>query len=58
VHDIVYEKTDDQWKMKKSYFRKLRITSQWVRERLSKAGFKVEEVNTPNGMITIFARKI
>ncbi|MEX1348987.1 MAG: class I SAM-dependent methyltransferase [Desulfobacterales bacterium] len=58
VHDIVYEKTDDQWKMKNSYFRKLRISSQWVREHLSKAGFQVEEVDTANGMITIFARKV
>jgi SAM-dependent methyltransferase len=58
VHDIVYEKTDDQWKLKKSYFRKLRISCQWVRERLSKAGFQVEEVDTANGMITIFARRV
>jgi SAM-dependent methyltransferase len=58
VHDIIYEKTDDQWRMKKSYFRKLRIASRWVRERLSKAGFQVEKVDTANGMITIFARKI
>ena len=58
VHDIIYEKTDDQWKMKKSYFRKLRIASRWVRERLSIAGFQVEKVDTANGMITIFARKV
>jgi len=58
VHDIVYEKTADQWKMKKSYFQKLRISSQWVKECLSKAGFKVEKVENKNGMITIFARKI
>ena len=58
VHDIVYEKTDDQWKMKKSFFQKLRISSQWVKERLSKAGFKVEKVEDMNGMKTIFARKI
>jgi hypothetical protein len=58
VHDIVYEKTDDQWKMKKSYFQKLRLSLPWVKERLSKAGFKVETVENKNGMITIFARKI
>jgi SAM-dependent methyltransferase len=58
VHDIVYEKMDDQWEMKKSYFRKLRISSQWVKKRLSKAGFKVENVEDENGMITIFARKV
>lgn len=58
VHDIVYEKTDDQWEMKKSYFQKLRMSSQWVKERLSKAGFQVENVENENGMITIFARKV
>jgi hypothetical protein len=44
--------------MKKSYFRKLRISPLWVRERLSKAGFQVEKVDTANGMITMFARKV
>jgi ubiquinone/menaquinone biosynthesis C-methylase UbiE len=58
VHDIVYEKADDQWKMKKSYFQKLRISSQWTKERLSEAGFKIENVEIKNGMITIFARKV
>ena len=58
VHDIVYEKTADQWKMKKSYFQKLRISSHWVIERLSKAGFQVEDVDNEEGMIAIFARKI
>ena len=57
VHDILYEKTDDQWKMKKSFFRKLRISSQWAKECLLKAGFKVEKYDIENGMITMIARK-
>ena len=57
VHDILYEKTDDQWKMKKSFFRKLRISSQWAQECLLKAGFKVEKYDIENGMITMIARK-
>jgi len=57
VHDILYKKIDDQWKMKKSFFRKLRISSQWAKECLLKAGFKVEKYDIENGMITMIARK-
>ena len=57
VHDILYEKEDDQWEMKKSFFRKLRISSQWAKEYLLKVGFRVEKYDLDNGMITIIARK-
>jgi len=57
VHDILYEKADDQWEMKKSFFRKLRISSQWAKECVLKAGFKVEKYDIDKGMITIIARK-
>ena len=57
VYDILYEKTDDQWKMKKSFFRKLRISSQWTQECLIKIGFMVETCDIENGMTTIIARK-
>ena len=42
VHDIIYEKANDQWSMKKSFFRKLRISQQWTKEYLQNAGFTVE----------------
>jgi hypothetical protein len=57
VHDLLYEKTGDHWKMKKSFFRKLRISSQWAQECLLKVGFKVEKYDIENGMTTIIARK-
>jgi hypothetical protein len=57
VHDILYEKTDNQWQMKKSFFRKLRISSQWAQTCLLKAGFKVENHEIENGMVIIIARK-
>jgi 2-polyprenyl-3-methyl-5-hydroxy-6-metoxy-1,4-benzoquinol methylase len=56
VHDIIHEKTGDQWVMKKSYFRKLRISPQWISDCLLKAGFKIEKLDTDNEMITIIAR--
>ena len=57
VHDILYEKTGDQWKMKKSFFRKLRISSQWARECLLNTGFKVEKYDIESGLTTFIARK-
>ncbi len=55
VHDIVHEKTGNQWVMKKSYFRKLRIPQQWMSECLRKVGFTIEKLDIHNGMITIIA---
>ena len=57
VHDIIYEKTDDQWNMKKSFFRKLRISRQWINECLQEADFTVESHGIKNGMVTVLARK-
>ena len=57
VHDILYVKTGDHWKLKKSFFRKLRISAQWTQECLLKSGFKVEKNDIENGMIAIIARK-
>lgn len=57
VHDIIHERTADRWVMKKGYFRKLRISPQWVNDRLLKAGFTVENLSNDTGMITILAHK-
>jgi 2-polyprenyl-3-methyl-5-hydroxy-6-metoxy-1,4-benzoquinol methylase len=57
VHDIVYEKIKDQWKMKKSAFRKLRIAPQGLNEILVRLGFKVTTFDIQMGLVTIVARK-
>ncbi len=57
VHDIVYEKIKDQWKMKKSAFRKLRIAPPWINEILVRLGYKVATFDIQMGMLTIVARK-
>jgi hypothetical protein len=57
VHDIVYEKIKDQWKMKKSAFRKLRISPHRINEILVKLGYKVATFDIQMGMVTIVARK-
>ena len=57
VHDVIYEKTDDQWQIQKGYYRKLRIPPDWTRKCLLKIGFEVETFDIQNGMITIIARR-
>jgi len=57
VHDLIYEKTNDQWQMKKGFYRKLRIPPDWTRECLLKIGFKVETFDIQNGMVTVIASR-
>ena len=58
VHDLIHEKTGDQRVMKKSYFRKLRISVQWMSDCLLKTGFEIENIDTDNEMIMIIARNL
>lgn len=57
VHDIVYEKSDGLWHMKKSFYRKLRISHQWTKECIQTAGFTIETFDMDKEMATIVARK-
>ena len=57
VHDILYELSNDQWHMKKSFFRKLRISIDRTKEYLLKSGFKIDVSDMHNAMVTIIARK-
>ena len=57
VHDIVYEKTDNQWQMKKSFYRKLRIPPEWTHECLLRIGFEIQTFDIQSGMVTVIVRK-
>ena len=57
VNDIVYEKTNDRWQMRKSFYRKLRISPPWTKTTLIEAGFKIETFDVQKEMVTIVARK-
>ena len=57
VHDIIYEKISNQWKMRKSFFRKLRISPNWLRKKMLEIGFNVETFKAHGGMVTVIARK-
>ncbi|MGD2184782.1 MAG: methyltransferase domain-containing protein [Desulfobacterales bacterium] len=58
VHDIIYEKKDNKWAMKKSFFKKLRISPDWTRNFLHSIGFTIEFDNEEDGMYFIIARKV
>ena len=57
VHDIIYEKNNAQWVLKKSVFQKLRISPDWTQKYLQKIGFTIEFYDEQNGLIFIIARK-
>lgn len=57
VHDILYEKIGDQWQMRKSFFRKLRVSPHWVNSCLLATGFHIRTCDVEKGLVTIVAGK-
>ena len=57
VHDIIYKKTAEGWKLFKSFYRKLRLSEDWVKDQLSQSGFEKMDSTVDNGLITIVAEK-
>ena len=58
VHDIIYEKKNDRWELKKSFYKKICISPHWTKEFLQDVGFKVETFDIHNGVVCIVAYKI
>jgi len=57
VHDLVYRRKDGNWCLNKSYYRKLRVSKEWVGEQLSNAGFPQIELSVDKGFVTVIATK-
>lgn len=57
VHDIIYKKSNGEWKLFKSFYRKLRLSKEWVNEQLTECGFSQIDVTVENGIITFIAKK-
>lgn len=55
VHDLVYINTHGQWKLHKSFYRKLRLPPDWVKKQLGQAGFPDVAVEVENGLVTVVA---
>lgn len=57
VHDIVYQRNQGEWKLNKSFYKKLRLSKDWVDKQLSNIGFYPIESKIENGLVTIIASK-
>lgn len=57
VHDLVYMRKDSQWSLNKSYYRKLRLSKEWVDEQLLATGFSHIESTVDRGFVTAIANK-
>ena len=56
VHDLLYQREDGSWRLHASSYPKLRLSPEWVVERLSSLGLSVRRDTAPGGMIRITAR--
>jgi SAM-dependent methyltransferase len=57
VHDLVHRKQEGQWKLYKSFYRKLRLAQSWVESELGRAGFSTVEAGIDRGLVTLVATK-
>jgi len=57
VHDIVYKKSFGEWKLFKSFYRKLRLSKDWVDKKLFDSGFTEIESKVEKGFVTVIAVK-
>jgi uncharacterized UPF0146 family protein len=57
VHDIVYKKKNGKWDLNKSFYRKLRLSKDWVDSQLSRVGFDRVESTVDHGFVTVIATK-
>jgi len=55
VHDLVYRKSGDGWAFNKSFYRKLRLSQQWITEQLAYAGFGHVDASVERGLVTVIA---
>lgn len=57
VNDIIYHKTESGWELTKSSYKKLRISGDWIKNRLEERGFKMAFNELEKGFVNIVAMK-
>jgi len=57
VNDLIYERRGDRWELTKSWYRKLRLSPQWICDALAQAGFTDVALTDTNGLITLAASR-
>ena len=53
VHDLIWIRQEDGWRLRKGFYRKLRLTPEAVTIRLERAGFTVERHQASAGMVAL-----
>ncbi len=53
VHDLVYRNANSEWTLAKSFYRKLRLSPDWVVDQLTYIGFSEVSVDVQNGLVTV-----
>ncbi len=53
VHDLIWVRQQDGWRLRKGVYRKLRLAPEAVTIRLEHAGFTVERHQAPAGMVAL-----
>jgi hypothetical protein len=56
VHDLLYTRTPDGWRLDKSWYPKLRLAQADVERWLAEAGFTLAHAATTRGVVEIVAR--
>jgi SAM-dependent methyltransferase len=57
VHDLVYVRGEDGWKLNKSSYEKLRLASSWVADALRNAGFTLTQEGPAGRLLMVVAQK-
>jgi 2-polyprenyl-3-methyl-5-hydroxy-6-metoxy-1,4-benzoquinol methylase len=57
VHDLVYRRVEGRWSFAKSFYRKLRLPTDWVVMTLRGAGFGQVETGLDRGLVVLTAKK-
>jgi SAM-dependent methyltransferase len=57
VHDLVYRRVDGRWELAKSFYRKLRLPTDWMVTTLRAAGFAQVETGLDRGLVVVTASK-
>jgi hypothetical protein len=57
VYDLIYEKENGKWNLKKSYYSKLRLPAAWTLHELQETGFTIKHSSSEKGLVTIIALK-
>jgi 2-polyprenyl-3-methyl-5-hydroxy-6-metoxy-1,4-benzoquinol methylase len=56
VHDVLHQREGGSWRLRVSSYTKLRLSPQWVVERLRSVGLAVQRDTVPGGMTRVTAR--